>query len=357
MKLEGFAGDRVFASGCRNIYAETDDLEFQQRGRLPKVQLRQQSFQRFLQTGCYTKAALARLFGSFPTVNIWPIAEDRLFASRGRMLYRSTDGAQTWTEIYQLPSSSGPMGVLPTGFAMEAETILLGEYPLDESDQPRVMESQDGGTTWKTVFEPEARHVHAVTIDPYTGDRWITTGDGNEEAMIARLFDDGIDIVGSGSQLWRAVDIAFTPDAVLWGMDCPYVENNRIVRLSRDEITKRDPTVKTVHVVGSPVYFAETVSIDGEHHVLFSTAIEPATTPKHTARVVHGTTADGFKEWDTLVRYERASPPFGSFIDTNAYVFIAADSLRGVFVNPYNTATENGSIQKIPLSCLRQHED
>ncbi|WP_178917802.1 hypothetical protein [Natronomonas gomsonensis] len=233
--------------------------------------------------------------------------------------------------------------------------MYLGEYPLNDDMRPRVLQSVDGGETWKTAATPAARHVHAVTIDPFTGDRWVTTGDGDNESMIGRLTEDGLETVGIGSQMWRAVDVAFTPDAVLWGMDCPYSRKNRLLRLERDQVGANKPSVETLHTVTSPVYFAETVELDGQYHVFFSTAIEPATAPRHSACVLHGSTADDFDTWQTLATYDRASSPLASVFDTNAYVFLAADADRGLFVNPYNTDTDSGTIRNVPVRHLRTH--
>lgn len=354
MKLEGICEGAVYASGCRSLYTEQNHLDFRQCSRLPSTVPQEQSFQRFLQTNCLTKAVLTRLFGSFPTVNIWPVDTNQIYGSRGRSVFRSRDAGETWDTIHQLPPSSGPMGILPTGFYATDDTLLLGEYPLDGTTEPRLLESADGGDSWTTIAIPDARHIHAVTVDPFTGDRWITTGDSDEESMIARVTDTGLDIVGTGSQLWRAVDLVFTPNAVLWGMDCPYVEKNRIVKIDRDQIGTENPSVETLHTVSSPVYFSATRNIDGEQHVFFSTAIEPATTPEHSAHILHSSSVDGFETWTTLVEHDHSSPPLASFVNTNAYIFLAAHPERGLFINPYNTDSGHGEIENIPINRLQE---
>lgn len=264
---------------------------------------------------------------------------------------------ESWTKIHQFPSSSGPMGILPTGFCSTDDTITIGEYPLDESREPRILQSNNDGNTWDTIDTIAARHIHSVTIDPYTGEYWITTGDTDKDSMIARLRKDGLEVIGTGSQLWRAVELVFTPEAVLWGMDCPYLEENRIVKLDRDQIDKSEPAVETLSTISSPVYFAETINLDGEQHVFFSTAIEPATRPKHVARVMHSSTADRFETWRTLGTYNHSSPPLAGLVNTNAYIFLAAHPERGLFFNPYNTDTDSGEIRNISVNRLRRFVD
>lgn len=353
VKLEGDDGERVYASGHRTVYTTDGVHQFQKICCLPGFDFQIGSLRRSLQTDYRIKSVLLALFGAYPTTNVWPVEAGQLYVTRGNRLFRSRDRGETWRLVRRLPPSSGPMGVLPTGFCAVDGKLYIGEYPLDRSAQPRVLRSSDDGDTWTTVAAPDSRHVHAVTVDPFTGDRWVTTGDADDESMIGRLSGDGIEVVGTGSQLWRAVDLAFTPDAVLWGMDCPYREENRIVRLDRDQIGTSDPTVETLHSVSSPIYFAETLAIDGEQHVFFSTAIEPATAPDHVASVVHGSTADGFDKWQTLVRYSHSNPLLAGIVDTNAYVFLTAHSEQGLFVNPYNTKVDNGKIKKIPSSYLQ----
>lgn len=354
MKLGGISQGTLYSSGCASVFAGSNPRNIRRIGRLPDVGVRGQSTSRVLQTYCASKAVLERLFGTYPTTNVWPVDTDELYATRGNRLLRSDDRGETWVDVRRLPRSSGPMGILPTGLCVTDEHLYVGEYPLDDV-QPRILQSPDGGETWTTAATPDARHVHAVTIDPFTGDRWVTTGDGDDESMLGRLTGNGIETVGTGSQLWRAVDLAFTPDAVLWGMDCPYATENRLLRLERDQVGANEPSVETLHTVTSPVYFAETVELDGEYHVFFSTTIEPATAPQHTACVLHGSTADDFDTWRTLATYDRASPLLASVFDTNAYVFLAACSDRGLFVNPYNTDTDSGMIRNIPVRHLRTH--
>ncbi|OYR60105.1 hypothetical protein DJ83_10400 [Halorubrum ezzemoulense] len=175
--------------------------------------------------------------------------------------------------------------------------------------------------------------------------------------MIGRLTADGIEVVGTGSQLWRAVDLVFTPESVIWGMDCPYAEENRIVRLNRNDIGVDEPSVETLHTVHSPVYFADAIELDGEYHVFFSTAIEPAVGPKHTARVLYGSSIDGFDTWQTLASYERQPRLLDAVIDTNAYVFLATHPERGLFFNPYNTQRHGGEIHNIPINRFQSLED
>ncbi|MGM0389225.1 hypothetical protein [Natrinema limicola] len=231
--------------------------------------------------------------------------------------------------------------------------------------------SNDGGKTWTTAATlPNVRHIHAVQTDPYTDDIWITTGDRDEECLIGRLQDGTIEIVGSGDQSWRAVELAFTPTAVLWGVDSVYTEQKPIRALSRAQFDTVDPEPETVHEVSSSVYYAETIAVDGEQWVLFSTAMEsgtdgtgPDTQTVHSdgATVVAASSSSEFTDWYELATYrKRTTPadrwnPRGYVPTANAYVFLASDPERGVFINPYNTDRDDGIVRPVPTRAFAAH--
>lgn len=350
MKLEGVLEDTVYASHRRAIYTDAGNLEFNQVGRLPGIGLRTTSPQRLIQTNSVSKALLTQLIGPYLTTNLWPVSTDQFYATCGNHLFRSSDAGKTWTAIRQLPSSSGPMGILPSGLCVHEGTIYVGEYPLDRTQHPRLLVSPDEGDTWRTIETVDARHIHAIQIDPFTEECWITTGDADDDSMITRVSDGHLEVIGTGSQRWRAVELVFTPSSIIWGMDCPYTTENHILKLDRSELGADGPRVETLHTVSSPVYYAESVEIDGEYHVFFSTAIEPATAPAHTARVLHASSADGFRTWQTLAAYSKGAHPLSTFVDTNSYIFMSVHPERGLFLNPYNTDTDHGTIRTIPVT-------
>lgn len=353
VKLEGIYNNTIYASRCSSLHAEYGDLKFYRHCTLPIAVHCSKSFRRIFQTKCLPKKIITRLTGPFPTTNFWQNNEDIFYATRGNCLFRSDDLGRSWSNILQLPSSSGPMGILPSGFCVDGSTLFLGEYPLDESEQPSLLQSTDGGDTWSILTKPHARHIHSIKQDPYSSEIWVTTGDTNKESMIARLSGEELNVIGGGKQLWRAVEMVFTPEAILWGMDCPYADQNQILRLPRDEIGLDNPTLDRLHSVSSPIYYADSLERNGEHHVFFSTAIEPATRPKQCALVLHGSTEDGFKTWETVAEYSRNKSPLDRYFNTNTYIFIATDEERGLFYNPYNTDTDHGQIKNVPISQIR----
>lgn len=234
VKLQAVRGDHVYVTAGRRLVAATGDWTFDERGRLPPPREGPTDLAGWLQGEL--KPLVSAVTGAFPTANVWPVGDGALVATVGRRVLHSPDGGATWTTAARLPASSPPAGVLPPAFCATGEACYLGEYPLD-GERPRIRRSTDGGATWETVtWLPDVRHVHAVQADPYTDDVWVTTGDADAECRVGRLVDGRLVPVGGGSQRWRAVELAFTPDAVLWGVDSVYAGSNPILRLDRRDV-------------------------------------------------------------------------------------------------------------------------
>ena len=116
--------------------------------------------------------------------------------------------------------------------------IYACEYSCRDKDRHRVCRGifpATGEPNWETVLDfpsldewhrdptllDAARHVHSVTVDPYTGHVWVATGDADLHSRLLYSDDNGwsFRLVGMGSQAWRAVSIWFTERYVYWAMD------------------------------------------------------------------------------------------------------------------------------------------
>jgi len=113
----------------------------------------------------------------------------------------------------------------------------------------------------------KVRHIHAVEYDPYTSLLWIATGDVDHECMIATLNPDSgqiAQIIGQGSQQWRAVSFAFRPDRVYWGTDAPH-DANQLWAYDRSS-----QIIYPVSAVIGPVYY----NICLDDYIVFGTSME-----------------------------------------------------------------------------------
>lgn len=362
MRLQGVRDGRLYATDGRNVHLREPGERFRRIGRLPVDGSGLDGVVDRALTATRLQPLTDRLVGRVATVNLWPLPGSALLATLGRTLLRSADGGRRWAVSRRLPASSGPMGVLPSAVTHVDGTTYLGEYPLDGDVTPRILASPDEGRSWSTLVAlPDVRHVHAVQRDPYTDDVWVTTGDTDRAARIGRLRGGDLEVVGGGSQDWRAVELAFTPDSVLWGVDCAYAEENPIFRLDRSDVGAEDPPIEAVHALDSSVYYAAGVTVGDERWVTFSTAMEagrdstgPATQRRSGGRgvVVAASESSGFTDWRTLASYERrhclADLAPTMLPRANGYVFLAADPALGLLLNPFNTSAGDGSIQRLP---------
>jgi len=383
MKLQSIHDGTVYTTDGRDVYREIGEaislaspdvilpsgMAFERVGTVPVEETGLAGVAERLQTATPWKGLLESVVGSYQTVSLWAFSSS-LLAAVGDSVFVSTDGGETWTRSLSLPPSSARMGVLPSSVCRDNGVLYLAEYPLAEDVTPRVHRSTDDGRSWETYLElPDVRHVHSVSIDPYGGDCWLTTGDTDDACRLIRIVDGEMRVVGGGSQDWRIVEPAFTSDAIVWGVDCGYSDANRIFRLPRSDLDSDTPTPEQVGRLDSSVYYAETLATERSEWVVLSTAAESGgdrtapdegTIADQTAQVVTASAETGFTEWTTLATYRRRSAPADWSGDpprlptANAYVFLASCPDRGLFVNPFNTATENGDIRRFPLSAITE---
>lgn len=364
MKLQGVHDGQLYASRGRTILRERQGT-FETLGRLPNPLNGVNALRYTLLTARPWKSIAGWLVGAYQTTNVWPITDTLLLATAGRSLFVSHDGGEHWRTSRRLPPSSGLTGVLLPGLCAYDTEIYLGEYPLDDDATPRILRSPDAGRTWTTVLDiPTSRHIHSVQVDPYAGDIWVTTGDRDEECHIGRLREGRFEAVGGGDQRWRAVDLVFTPSSIIWGMDCMYADRNHVFRLDRADISRTTaPKPESVTTVPNSVYFSASLTVAGTQWVVLSTAAEAggdSTAPdgstdgtgseNRAAVVIASSATSGFTEWYEIERFQARHAPiehidYGDSLPTaNTYVFLAADDDRGLFINPYNTATDHGRI-------------
>lgn len=351
MKLGGADGDRAYATVGRTV-GRWRRGAFDPRGTLPRPPATEAWMDRRS-----ARWLLGRLTGHVTRANVWPIGGDRLLATLGGRVFRSADDGRSWSRVHDLPGSSGPMGVLPTSVAVHDGRTYLAEYPLG-GETATVLVSDDGRTWREFASRDDVRHFHGVFSDPYGGSLWATTGDANGECAIGTLDCGDFRPVGRGSQRWRAVGLAFTPDAVVWGMDCSFAPSIEILRLPRRSLRAGDPGPEVVGVVDNPVFYAETIEHGEDVWVVLSTASTTGTDAvapddrrgnagSRRVSVVAASSRTGFERWRAIAEFEHAET-LGERLPglpaSNAYAFLATHPERGLLVNPYNTRTRHGEV-------------
>lgn len=366
MKVGGVREGRIFGTNGATVGLWSPADGFESLGRLPNPATgRARLSFAFFKSGV-VKRLLSRLTGWYTTANVWPVGDDLLLATHGRYLCRSSDSGRTWQVVYDLPPESGPMGVLPTSLCEFHGRLFLSEYAVGEAPA-RVLVSDDDGLTWSTYLEtPAHRHFHGVHYDEYADQLWATTGDTDEQSAIGVLDDGSFEVYGSGSQRWRAVQLAFTPDSVIWGMDCSYAPAVEILELPRSELGASEPEPRRLTTVGGSVYYCQTLTVDDVQWVvvavqadagLDSTAPEGSkNTCSRSPKVVAAASTSGFTEWYTVCEFDRTRTlsEHTSMIPTaSGYVYIQTDSELGLVVTPFNTGDSHGEVHVVPPEAFR----
>ncbi len=165
-----------------------------------------------------------------------------------REIWKGDLSLTNWSRVFAWPTATNvPFSttILRQGWSADRNgNVYAGEYNSDDAAYPdyqiHIYKGTNYGERWSTVYtfpprnltgpEGGVRHVHACEVDPYTGHVWVATGDTDSQARIyyhtnALLPDaDGVvrlTLVGSGSQEYRAVSLAFTEGYIYWFMDAP----------------------------------------------------------------------------------------------------------------------------------------
>ena len=230
-----------------------------------------------------------------------------LLATVNGSVFRSVDGGRTFSTAHDFDHFRKP----PRWGVVEdtANRVFLAEYSLNsERSRPiRIWRSDDDGLNFHEVFrfQPgEVRHIHFLQIDPVDSSLWMGTGDDDDEAGIYRSTDGGssFSCIGKGAQNWRAICVAFGPDAVLWGTDAGRDAGdfqNRILRWDR-EAKKLEEAEK----VQGPVHGLIRLSNGG---FLLSTGVEDgANETDERAHLWYST--DGLS-WRDIASFDRGVQP------------------------------------------------
>lgn len=310
----------------------------------------------------FGRSVLGYTTGTVHSSNIWALSGTRVLANVGRRVFFSSDNGQSWEVVLTLPDSSPPKGVLPSAVAESGGNVYLCTYPLG-TDPARIHVSDSGGSSWKILLErDDFRHFHGIYSDEYSGTLWANTGDRDSESAIGIVDGDEFDVIGRGSQKWRAVELAMTPRYLIWGKDATYAQRKEIFRLHRDEITDSNPTPVAVDETDSILFYLKTEIFDGETWVIGSTSPEigidstaPPDKQRNTcgreAKIIASPASSRFEDWYELYSVERRRV-LGEYVDriptTDAHIFIDTGPEIGVIANPCNTASNDGNILRIP---------
>jgi hypothetical protein len=195
--------------------------------------------------------------------NLLRLSTGALICVADGVLYRSADQGATFVPTFSEFHGRRP---LPAGMCQDhTGRIYLGEYSLNkERNAVRLWRSDDDGLTWHPVHtwpSGTVRHIHFVQFDPYEQLIWVGTGDDDSECHIVLSQDGGVsfEAIGGGSQVWRAVSVLFTPEAILWGTDIGIGHDDQSNYLVRWDRSMR--VAQRLMRIDGPAYYSAQTSL------------------------------------------------------------------------------------------------
>jgi uncharacterized membrane protein len=220
------------------------------------------------------------------------LGDDTLLAhvDTGAMnLYRSADGGVTWARVLTMPTTPVFYTTLTSHSVTDLMTsdgryVFVGSYNTGDSGNHTnyIWRSGDDGQTWTLVYTSTThRHIHFVQANPYADEVYVAYGDGGSQVSIERSTDHGLTWtpICSGDPC-TAVDMAFDSGGFsIFGQDRPfttsYIEKMDLATGTLTQVTPLPgPSYSALHLSPSVWLIGEThepnLTDDGNVHLFAS---------------------------------------------------------------------------------------
>jgi len=195
-------------------------------------------------------------------------------------IFLATKDTKKYIKKFHIPRGNKPLNICatPNGDLYFGEYILNGRFSDTERSSVHIYKSEDNGQTWDICYtfpKDTIRHIHGIFYDKYTNKIWVTTGDRDNECLIASTSNrfKNLEILKRGKQKYRAVTLLFYKNYIVYGTDTEH-EENYIYSINRT--TSKETCLVKLH--GS-VLMATQNHATGEAAI--STAVEPSTVNNH----------------------------------------------------------------------------
>jgi hypothetical protein len=181
---------------------------------------------------------------------------------------------------------------------INGEVLYFGEYGNKTSKGKSVYKSEDGGLSWKNVYNiscNKIKHIHACKWDPYEEKVWILTGDFEEESYLICADKEfkNVEWIGDGSQYYRTLDLIFQENEVHWCMDSPLIDSRHII------LDRKTRTISKNQIFPGPVWYMKQLS-SGD--ILVSTAQEIG--PSHKDKKLHIMHTTDLETWADIAQFQ-----------------------------------------------------
>ena len=195
-----------------------------------------------------------------------PNGDEICIAKKG--IFRKKIDGRFFEKCFSIKRGSRPMNLCVD----DCGNIFFGEYFANmEKQSVNIYASKDGGETWQIVYtfeEGNINHIHGLFWDKYTKSIWVATGDRENECIIAYTQDsfENLNIVFRGGQEYRATNLLFYKDFIVFGTDSQYIKNE-IKYIDRKTLT----IAKIREIQGSAIYGGQCGDV-----AYMSTTVEPS---------------------------------------------------------------------------------
>ena len=194
-----------------------------------------------------------------------------LSAKKG--IFVAKPGSRRYLKTFHISRGNKPMNITIDGEGnlYFGEYFLNGRFGDKEREEVHIYRSTDNGQSWQICYtfpKNTIRHIHGIFYDHYTNRLWVTTGDQDDESMIAYTADGfkTLEILKSGSQRYRAVTLLFYKDYIVYGTDTEH-ETNYIYSIDR----KSGEEQRLAALPGSVL-----MATQNAEAAVLSTAVEPS---------------------------------------------------------------------------------
>lgn len=244
----------------------------------------------------HTSRLLARLL-RIEITNLLILEDGSRVAIGKKGIFVAKKGEKNYQKTFNVIRGTRPLNMCEdkNGF------LYFGEY-LSNPDRGEVhiFKSIDSGKTWVICYtfpKNTIRHVHGIFYDKYEDLLWFATGDLDGECIIGYTNDsfETVNIFKHGGQKYRAVQLLFFKDFIIYGTDTEY-EKNYIYRIDR----KNGEEQCLQELQGSVLS-----SVSSDEYAAISTAVEPSKV-NHDVYSHIWFSSDGY-EWIELYKGKKDS--------------------------------------------------
>jgi len=214
-----------------------------------------------------------------------------------KAIFRAKVGEKIYRKTFSILRGTRPLNICVDGKGI----LYFGEYLSNKKrDSVSIYRSSNNGEDWEICYTFPAntiRHIHGIHYDKYEDKLWFTTGDLDGECIIGYSDNNFYDIkiFKQGGQLYRAVDLMFFKDFILYGTDTETAKNY---------ICKIDRTKKNIECLQKIQGSVLSAFSNGQYAVL-STAVEPSEVNKDLQ--AHVWFSHNGKDWIEIFQADKDS--------------------------------------------------